>query len=280
MLPPTTSPATQRMQEKVVLVSGAGSSGGEFGIGKACAVLYARHGAKVLAVDINIDAARDTAELIRSEGGHCEPCQTDVSNERQVQTMITTCIEHYGRLDVLHNNVGILSSGGPTEVALEDWNRCMSINLTSMFLTCKYSLPHMLEQGAGAIINISSITGQRWIGVPHTAYATSKGAILSFTRNMALEYASRGIRANCVVPGLLNTPMIREPLKNQSPEVAEQILANRNDAVPTGAMGSPWDVAWASIFLASDEARYITGTELVVDGGLIQSAMQTPALSV
>jgi NAD(P)-dependent dehydrogenase (short-subunit alcohol dehydrogenase family) len=278
MLPPTTSPTTQRMQDKVVLVSGAGSSGDGFGIGKACAVLYARHGAKILAVDINFDAARDTAELIRSEGGYCEPCQTDVSNEHQVQTMITTCIEHYGRIDVLHNNVGILSRGGPVEVALEDWNRCMSINLTSMFLTCKYSLPQMLEQGAGAIINISSIAGQRWLGVPHTAYATSKGAILSFTRNLALEYANKGIRANCVVPGLLDTPMIREPLKNQSPEAAEQILATRNDAVPTGAMGSPWDVAWASLFLASDEARYITGTELVVDGGLVQSAMRAPAL--
>ncbi len=271
-------PATQRMQDKVVVVCGAGTSGDGFGIGKACAVLYARHGAQVLAVDINAQAAEETAELIRSEGGACEAHQTDVSSESEVETMMSTCIEHFGSLDVLHNNVGILSKGGPVEESLENWNHCLNINLTSMFLTCKYALPHMQGQGKGAIINISSIAGQRWLGVPHTAYATSKGAILSFTRNLAVQYASKGIRANCVVPGLLDTPMIREPLKNQPPEVANEILANRNDVVPVGSMGSPWDVAWASLFLASDEARYITGSELVVDGGLVQCAMQTPAL--
>jgi len=272
------APSARRMRSKVVLVSGAGSSGKGVGIGKACALMYARQGARVLAADIDLPAARETVEQIRTAGGEAEAVAADVANESAVEAMVAACVEHFGRLDVLHNNVGILSAGGPVELSLEDWNHTLAVNQTSLFLTCKHAIPRMLERGAGTIVNVSSIAGLRWLGVPHTAYATTKGAILAFTRHLALEYAGRGIRANCVVPGLLDTPMIRGPLKQLSEAQAARVLADRNTAVPIGAMGSPWDVAWASLFLASDEARYITGTQLVVDGGLIHSAMRAPAL--
>lgn len=278
--PPEAAPAPSalRMQGKAVLVTGAGAAAAKLGIGRACALLYARHGARVLAVDINLEAARETVELIRAAGGEAEAVAADVSAETSVGPMTAACMEHFGRLDVLHNNVGILSAGGPVELPLEDWTRTLAVNQTSLFLTCKHAIPRMLEGGGGAIVNVSSIAGLRWLGVPHSAYATTKGAILAFTRNLALEYAGQGIRANCVVPGLLDTPMIRAPLEKLSVEESGKILAERDAAVPLGTMGSPWDVAFASLFLASEEARYITGTELVVDGGLIQSAMRAPAL--
>ena len=183
--------------------------------------------------------------------------------------MIHRCVETYGRLDVLHNNVGILAVGGPVEVSEAEWDRILEANLKSMFLTCKYALPIMERQQQGAIVNISSTSSIRYSGYPSVAYNTSKGAINQLTQNIAVQYASKGIRANCVLPGLMNTPMIVEPLKDAyGTGGVEEMIRKRDELVPMGRMGDAWDVAHAALFLASDEARYITGSCLVVDGGL------------
>jgi len=260
------------------LVTGAGSAGDGWSNGQACAVTYAREGAQVLVVDLDAGAAAATAALIGTEGGVADAFRADVSDADDVAAMTAACIARFGALHVLHNNVGILSSGGPVELGLDAWNRSVAVNQTSMFLTCKHAIPAMLASGGGAIVNVSSVAGFRWIGVPHVAYATTKGAIVSFTRAVALEYAARGIRANCVVPGLLDTPMIHRPMDDVPRAEAERLLANRHAASPTGRMGDAFDVAWASVFLASDEARYVNGTEIVVDGGLSNACMREAAL--
>ena len=267
-----------RLRDKVALVTGAGLHGDGWSNGKACAVTYAREGARVMVVDLDGDAAEATAALIREEGGEAEALRGDVSDGDAVARMTRRCKQRFGALHVLHNNVGVLSAGGPVELDPADWQRSLDVNQTSMFLTCKHAIPLMLSQGGGAIVNVSSVAGFRWIGVPHVAYATTKGAVVSFTRAVALEYAARGIRANCVVPGLLDTPMIRRPMQRLDAQTAGALIANRHAASPTGAMGDAFDVAWASVYLASDEARYVTGTEIVVDGGLSQSCMSAPAL--
>lgn len=258
-----------RLDGKVAMVVGAGSSGPGWGNGKATAVLFAREGARVFCVDINRDAAEETVAIIRGEGGTAEACRADVSQAAEVEAMVARCLEVFGRIDVLDNNVGILEVGGPVEASEESWDRVLDVNLKSMFLTCKQVLPVMLRQGGGAIVNIASIAGIRDTGVPYISYATSKGAVLPFTRSVALQYARDGIRANAVVPGLLNTPMIVEPLKEAyAGGDVEEMIRKRDAQCPTGKMGDAWDVAYAALFLASDEAKYITGTELLVDGGI------------
>ncbi len=259
----------ERLKDRVALVVGAGSSGPGWGNGKAAAVLFAREGAKAFCVDRNLAAARETAGIIAEEGGLATAHQADVSAANEVEALVRRCLEIYGRVDVLHNNVGILEVGGPVEASEESWDRVMDVNVKSMFLTCKHVLPAMADQGAGAIVNIASIAGTRWLGVPYISYSASKGAVVSFTRAVALEYADKGIRANAVLPGLMNTPMIVEPLKEAyAGGDVEKMLAIRAAQCPMGRMGDAWDVAHAALFLASDEARYITGTELVVDGGI------------
>jgi NAD(P)-dependent dehydrogenase (short-subunit alcohol dehydrogenase family) len=187
----------------------------------------------------------------------------------QVENLVAGCVERWGGVDILQNNVGILDSSGPVELDEAEWDRVMTVNLKPMFLTCKYVIPVMLHQGRGAIVNVGSIAGLRWLGVPYITYSTTKGAVPPFTRSIALQYASRGIRANAVLPGLMNTPMIREPLKDAyAGGDVEKMIEIRDAQCPMGHMGDAWDVAMASLFLASDEARYITGTELVVDGGV------------
>lgn len=258
-----------RVKEKVILVTGAGSSGPGWGNGKAAAVLYAREGAKVFAVDRHEAAVLETEALIRGEGGECVARVVDVSHAAEVEAMIAACVESYGRIDVLHNNVGILDLGGPEELSPEQWDHLFAVNVKSMFLTCKYALPVMVRQGKGAIINISSISSIRWVGYPSLSYSASKAAVNQLTKSIAVQYAARGIRANAILPGLMNTPMIREPLKDAyGPGGVEAMIRKRDAMVPMGHMGDAWDVAYAALFLASDEARYITGIELVVDGGL------------
>jgi len=251
-----------RLKDKVALVSGAGSSGPGWGNGKATAVLFAREGARVFAVDINLDAALETKRIVEKEGGICEALAGNVSHADDVAAMVDACIAAFGRIDVLHNNVGIVEVGGPVETSEESWDRVNDVNL-------KQVLPHMERQGKGAIVNIASVSGIRWLGVPYISYAATKAAIIQFTRVIALQYARSGIRANSVLPGMMNTPMVH------APEViaayggsAEEMVRRRDAQCPMGRMGDAWDVAYAALFLASDEAKYITGTELVVDGGL------------
>ena len=259
----------ERLKDKVALVTGAGSSGPGWGNGKATAVLFAREGARVCVIDINRDAVEETAGIIRDEGGECLVDQVDVTDAEQVAAVVAKCMDHWGRVDILHNNVGILDVGGPVDASLESWERVVSVNLTSMFLTCKYVLPVMEAQGGGAIVNIASIAGIRYLGIPYVSYSATKGGVLQLTQSVALEYAETGVRVNSSVPGLMNTPMIVEPLKGVYADGdVDKMIEMRNEQVPMKTMGDAWDVAHAALFLASDEARYITGTQLVVDGGL------------
>ncbi|MBM4339333.1 MAG: glucose 1-dehydrogenase [Deltaproteobacteria bacterium] len=259
----------ERLKNKVAIVTGAGSIGPGWGNGKATAVLFAREGAKIFAIDINPVAAEETKSIIDQEGGVCTIAKVDVSNPEDVKSMVDQCLKTYGRIDILHNNVGIVVLGGPVDTSEETWDRVMSVNLKSMFLTCKYALPHMERQGGGVIINISSVAAIRYTGIPYITYYASKAGILGLTQGIAMQYAAKNIRANCILPGLMDTPLIREPLKDfYAAGDVEKMIEIRNKQCPTGKMGDAWDVAYAALFLASDEAKYITGTQLIVDGGL------------
>ena len=248
----------RRLEDRVALVIGAGSSGPGWGIGKATAVLYAREGASIFAVDVNEAAAAETVSLIDSDA---EAYQADVTDSAQVEQLVAACIERFGRIDVLQNNVGIVALGGPVELAEEDWDRVHAVNVKSFYLTAKHVLPHMLRQGSGAIVNVSSVGSIRWVGISYAAYASSKAAVNQLTQSIAIEYAPHGIRCNAVLPGLMDTPLVQTQLP-------AEVRAERDARCPTGKMGDAWDVAHASLFLASDEAKYITGHCLVVDGGL------------
>ena len=258
-----------RLEGKVAIVTGAGSIGPGWGNGKATAVLFAREGARVLAVDRNPRAVEETRAIIASEGGVCEAFTADVARGQEVAALVQRCLAAFGFVDILHNNVGILALGGPVELAEADWDRLFAVNLKSMFLTCKHVLPAMEARGRGAIVNLGSVAGIRDLGVPYVAYNTTKGAVLAFTRSVALQYAKKGIRANTILPGLMDTPMVEAGLPSAyaQGDVAK-MKAVRHAQCPMGHMGDAWDVARAALFLASDEARYITGAELVVDGGL------------
>jgi len=259
---------SERLKNKVAIVTGAGSSGPGWGNGKATAVLFAREGAKVFCIDVNRDAVEETRSIIEQEGGVGSVGHCDVTCAEQVQAMAAQCLENYGSIDILHNNVGILEVGGPVEASEESWDRVNAVNVKSMFLTCKYTLPQMEKQGAGAIVNVSSIAGIRYLGVPYISYSTTKAAIIQFTQSIALQYAEKNIRANAVLPGLMNTPMIVQSLKDAyGGGDVEKMIATRDAMCPMKKMGDAWDVAYAALFLASDEAKYVTGTQLVVDGG-------------
>ena len=257
-----------RLKDKVAIVTGAGAIGPGWGNGKATAVHFAREGAKVFGVDINLEAAEETKGIIDGEGGECTVHRADVASADDVKAFVGRCSEVYGRIDVLHNNVGILEVGGPVETSEQSWERVVDVNLKSMFLTCKHVIPHMEKQEGGAIVNISSIAGIRWLGVPYISYAATKGAIRQLTQSVAIQYAKQNIRANTVLPGLMNTPLVAKMLSDfYSDGDVDEMIKIRDAQCPTGKMGDAWDVAYASLFLASDEAKYITGTELVVDGG-------------
>jgi NAD(P)-dependent dehydrogenase (short-subunit alcohol dehydrogenase family) len=258
-----------RLKEKVAIVIGAGSIGPGWGNGKAAAVLFAREGAKIFAVDVRKDAADETSSIIKQEGGEAVSFCADVSKAEEVKALVQNCLNAYGRVDVLLNNVGLLAVGGPEELDEEVWDRHMAVNVKGTFLSCKYVLPIMVKQGNGVVVNISSVASIRYAGYPSAVYNASKGALNQLTQNVAVQYASKGIRANCVLPGLMNTPMIREPLKTAyGSGGVDEMIRKRDEQVPLGKMGDAWDVAYAALFLASDEARYITGAQLVVDGGL------------
>ena len=256
-----------RLKDRVAIVTGAGSAGPGWGNGKAAAVTFAREGAKIFAVDINEAAAVETTELVHQEGGICVPFRADVSNDDDVKALVRAATMEFGRIDILHNNVGINRKGGAASLAEADWDIVLDTNLKGMFLTCRAVLPIMEQQHKGTIVNVSSITAIRYARRPYIAYATSKGGILAFTRTLAVEYASKGIRANSILPGHINTPMVHVDNPGH-PGGVEGFIKERDKWVPMGRMGEAWDVANAALFLASDEAAYITGAELIVDGGL------------
>ena len=257
-----------RLQGKVALVVGAGSVGAGMGNGKATAIVFAREGARVVLADVNEEAAEVTAKLIRHDGGDCRTCQADVTKPNDVKRMIAEAVQTYGRLDILHNNVAVVSVGTPEDLSVEDWDKSFAVNLTSVFLACKFALPHMVEQGGGSIINVSSIAATRYLGVPYTAYYATKAALVQFTRAVAIEYAEHGIRANCVLPGFMDTPHVHEFLNEHLGGDSASLVEARGKQTPMKRMGTAWDTANAALFLASDEAGYITATEIVVDGGV------------
>jgi NAD(P)-dependent dehydrogenase (short-subunit alcohol dehydrogenase family) len=257
-----------RLAGKVAIVVGAGQTPGDtIGNGRATAVLFAREGARVIAVDRRRDSAEETVALIRAEGGIADALCADATREDDCAALVAECVKRHARIDVLHNNVGIGGGdAGPAHVSEEAWDRILSVNLKSVIFPCKHVLPVMREQKGGAITNVSSVAAV--CVTPAVAYKTSKAGINAYTQTLALGNAKYGIRANVIMPGLMETPMAIEGLSQELGIAKEKLIAQRHAAVPLGGhMGTAWDVAWAAVFLASDEARFITGVMLPVDGG-------------
>lgn len=261
-----------RLAGRVALVVGAGSVGDGVSNGQAAARTYARQGAAVACVDISLEAAQATVEMIEAEGGRALALAADVTKESQVASAVENAVSALGTVGILHNNVGATFLGGPTEISLEDWHRAFAVNVDSVLLTTKYVLPTMIAQGRGAIVNISSVASLRDVGYDYPAYMAAKAAVDQLTVSIALRNAGHGIRANSIAPGFIDTPLVRAQLHSQADSI-EQLLATRHAACPPGRMGTPWDVANAALFLASDEAAYINGVCLPVDGGLTMRAV-------
>ena len=261
--PMTTS--GNRLEGKVAIVTGAGATGsGEFvGIGQAISLLFARQGAKVLLVDRDEKNAEVTLAQIKEEGGDAEIFVGDVTNIDSCQEMTEAAVHAYGKLNVLINNVGISGPGSVTDVDEEFWDTVIDVNLKSVMLTSKFAIPEMIKDGGGSIVNLSSIVGLRaGGGRPSHAYAASKGGILGLSNSMAVHYGRDNIRVNCIAPGHVYSPMVAR-------QSSDEMLELRRRAGPLGFDGTPWDVAYAILFLASDEARWISGVTLPVDAGLL-----------
>jgi NAD(P)-dependent dehydrogenase (short-subunit alcohol dehydrogenase family) len=258
----------QRLAGKVAIVVGAGQTPGDtIGNGRATAILFAREGAQVIAVDRRIDSAQETVDRIAAEGGDARAYQVDATHEGECATLATEVQDRYGRVDVLHNNVGIGGGdAGPAHIEVEAWDRILEVNLKSAVLPCKHVLPLMRAQGSGSIVNISSAAAV--CSMPAVAYKTSKAGLNAYTQALAIGNARYGIRANVIMPGLMNTPMAIEGLSEARGVDKQELVKMRDALVPLGAkMGTAWDVAHAALFLASDEAKFITGVVLPVDGG-------------
>jgi NAD(P)-dependent dehydrogenase (short-subunit alcohol dehydrogenase family) len=254
---------------RVIFVSGGGSAGPGWSIGRASCVTYARLGAKVCVVDRDPASAEETTRLILEEGGIAKTFVGDVSEQDQVKRLFNEARQQLGPIDVLHHNVGIGKVGGPMETSAEDFDHIHKVNVASLLLAAHEVLPEMLTRGKGNIIAISSVAGMRYLGYPHLAYSVTKAANTQFIRMIAQQYADKGIRANTVVPGLIDTPRIANTVaKMFSENGLDEARAARDRQVPIGRSGTAWEVAYACAFLVSDAASYITGTELVVDGGI------------
>ena len=262
-----TGTAPGRLAGRVALVFGAGCAGPGWGNGNAAAVAYGREGALVVAVDRDLAAAEATRDLARAEGLTCEALAADVTRSDSVARAVADTMRLHGRIDVLHNNVGYAGMGGPIELLEAEWDRLLDLNLKGVFLACKHVLPVMLQQGKGAIVNISSIAAIRWTGYPYAAYYAAKAGVNQLTVSLAMQYAAQGIRANAIMPGMMNTPLIHQQIAGQYASADDMVRA-RDAACPMGRMGTGWDVAHAAVFLASDQAAYITGVCLPVDGGI------------
>jgi NAD(P)-dependent dehydrogenase (short-subunit alcohol dehydrogenase family) len=257
-----------RVAGKVALITGAGCIGPGWGNGRAAAVLFAREGAKVFAVDRDADAMTETVARVGNDG-EIVTHVCDVLDDAQVGAMTDACRKRFGRIDILVNNVGGSAAGGVAEMSVETFDKQMDYNLKSVFLACRQVIPVMIEQSGGAIVNTSSSSGIRFTGSPQIGYASAKAAVIQFSRVTAVQYASQGIRVNTVVPGQMHTPMVEARLaKQRTGGDIESLLKSRVARIPLGFMGDGRDTAHAVLFLASDEARFVTGTEIVVDGGM------------
>ena len=258
-----------RLQNKVAIVVGAGQTPGDtIGNGRATAILFSREGARVVLVDRDRESARETQALIETEGGECLVCEADVTRAEDCRVFTRAALDAYGRIDVLHNNVGIGAGDGELVGLGEDaWDRILDTNLKGMFLSCRQVLPVMRQRQEGCIINISSIAAV-CSATSLTAYKISKAGVNAMTQSLAIGNAKYGVRVNAIMPGLINTPMAIEGLVKARNIAKEDLIRERDAQVPLrGKMGTAWDVAHAALFLASDEARFITGVVLPVDGG-------------
>lgn len=258
-----------KLEGKVAIVTGAGSVGPGWGNGRAAAVLFAEEGAKVFAVDTKAAAMEETLQHVRAGGGTVATHDCDVTDSAAVKAMIEACRARFGRVDILLNNVGGSAPGGPVEMSEAVWDAQIAVNLTSVFLGCKHAIPVMIDQGGGVIVNTASTSGLRWTGSAQVAYAAAKAAIIQMSKVIAVQYAKQGIRVNTVIPGQMHTPMVEARLARQrTGGDVETLLAQRQKRIPLGFMGDGRDTAKAALFLASDDARFISGAEIVVDGGM------------
>lgn len=260
---------------KIAFVTGAGSVGDDpdatvWGNGKATAVLLARQGATVFGVDLRREAADVTRAIIEKEGGTCVTRAVDMTSAREVEAAVEDCVRQFGRIDILVNNVGGSAPGSAVSMSEEVWDMQIAHNLKTTFLGCKYVIPVMQKQGKGAVVNIASVAGLRMSASrAHVAYSTTKLGLFAFSKSTAITHAKEGIRCNTVVPGLMHTALVEYRLaKTIGANDLQGLIDRRNAQSPTGKMGDAWDIAHAVLFLASDEAGYITGTEIIVDGGL------------
>jgi len=249
-----------RLEDKTIIVVGAGTKGEGLGNGRAAAVQFAREGAKVLCVDRDESAAEITANMIKNEGGETEVCVADIVNSKDCERVVDTCLRHFKKLDVLHNNVGVPSQAEIVDTTEDVWTKTFDININGMFRMCKQAIPRMIEGGGGSIINVSSVASLR--AFPDAAYVSSKGAVNSLTLYIAGRYGRYNIRANALLLGYIDTPLARPAWENE--KVREINLRQ----VPMRRFASPWEGAMVAAFLASDEASYITGAIIPVDGGL------------
>lgn len=256
--------STERdLQDRVVVVLGAGSSGDGLSNGEAAAVAYARAGASVIAADRNAGEAARVAAQIEADGGRAVAVQADVTIDADMERVFKETVTQLGVPHVVHGNVGVARTGSVLDLDLDQWRAAVDVNLTGAYLAFRHALPLMLEAGRGVFVNVSSLASIRYTGYRYPAYSAAKAALNQLTASIALEYAAVGIRANAILPGLIDTPLVGQQLASTPDE-----LAARHAMSPTGRMGSPWDVANAAVFLASDKAAYVNGVCLQVDGGL------------
>lgn len=258
-----------RLAGKVAVITGAGSVGPGWGNGRAAAVTFAREGAEVVASDIDFAAMDETRRLIEADGGTVALERCDVMDPASIASLIGETVDRFGRIDILVNNVGGSAKGGAVDLGEDEWRRQIDYNMTSVFLTMKHVLPVMKAQGGGAIVNTASTSGIRWTGAAQIAYAATKAGIIQMSRVTAVEFAPWRVRVNTVVPGQMHTPMVEARLAGQREggDVAS-LLEKRQSRIPLPFMGDGRDTANAALYLASDEARFVTGTEIVVDGGM------------
>ncbi len=255
---------SDRLKGKIAIVTGAGSRGPGLGNGKAASILFAREGARVLCVDQVLARAEETAGLIRGEGGEAAAFAADVTRAAECEAMVADAIRRWGGLDILHNNVGIESRQDLMETQEDDWDRVMAVDLKSMLLATRAAVPAMEKRGGGAVVCVSSVAGLRGHG--RTAYATAKAGVIGFVRSVAVQLGPKGIRVNAIAPGAVWTPMVEN--------LGQEMRERRRRANPLGTEGTAWDVGWGAVYLVSDEARWVTGQTLVIDGGITMTTRE------